>query len=69
MAKNVKKKWMTVIDGNVRHVWVCPTCASKQIVPPESYQEVGTPICNGGDCGDSCCEGNDMEYARTEIFI
>jgi len=64
-----KAKWKTIVDGYVRAVWVCPTCGSKVTVPPESYQDVGTPICDGGPNGDSGCEGDDMQYARTEILI
>jgi len=69
MAKNTKKQWKTIVDGYVRAVWVCPDCGSKAMVSPESYKDVGTPICMGGDCGDSSCEGNDMNYVRTEILI
>ena len=69
MKKNVKKnEWVIVGDSKVRHIWSCSTCGQKQEVSPESYQEVGTPICDGGPNGDSCCEGKDMNYICTEIL-
>lgn len=61
---NKPKKWKTVSDMDVRHVWkgACGCHPGKKDVvrlSPAWYEENGTPICS--ECGD------DMEYVKTEI--
>ena len=62
MAK--KAKWKKIGDSKVRHIWKCKVCRADRIVGPECYVDSGVPICTG----DPRCEGNDMEYVRTEIL-
>ena len=53
------KKWIAVEDDEVRHVWVCSECGEEAVVPPQSYQEVGEPMCQFCDI--------EMTYDHTEV--
>ena len=63
------RKWKTIEDKYVRHVWTCKDelehgCLLKGMpahVAAEAYAEMGTPVCP--ECGE------DMDYVRTEILI
>jgi hypothetical protein len=61
MAKKKVKRWRTVADKYVRHVWRCEEdcCEETAIVTPDWYQQNGTPMC-------ALCDV-DMVYVRTEV--
>ena len=63
----MKKNWKTIDDNKVRMIWKCPVCGEKAMVDPSFYQDAGTPICTGTTIEEPNCEGEDMEYVRTEI--
>jgi len=56
--------WKIIDDEDVRHWWECKesvTCQYKQCVHPESYQEVGNPVCPQCDV--------EMYYSHTEYQV
>ena len=57
-------KWTKIEDSKIQHVWKCPECGVKAIIPPTFYNDNGTPMC----IADRDCEGTDMEYSHTEIL-
>ena len=59
-----KKTWKKIDDTFVRHVWECRVCKSQAKVYPNFYADAGTPIC----MTEGECEGDDMEYVRTEML-
>lgn len=66
-GKTVKvytKKWKTVSDSQVRHVWSLPDGTGEITVDPTFYADSGIPVCpDGGEFN-----GDDMIYVRTEIL-
>lgn len=63
-TKAQKKKWTTISDKMVRHIWADPDGSNEVSVDPDYYGENGTPVC--GHLSDF--EGEDMIYVRTEIL-
>lgn len=59
-----KKKWKTVDDSLVRHIWANPDGTGEITIDPAWYANNGTPICDD----DSDFAGDDMIYVRTEIL-
>jgi len=53
--------WVEIEDEKVRNVWKCEHCNKLTFCSPDSYEEVGTPIC------DKCDE--DLFYVRTEFYM
>lgn len=65
------KRWSTVKDSNIRHVWAPPGTDREITISPDWYADNGTPVC---DCDDIDEEGNsldgiDMIYIRTEVCV
>ena len=54
------KKWKTIDDDKVRHIWRCSECKTEAQIAPERYAGNGTPVCCDCDI--------DMEYLRTDIY-
>ena len=54
------KKWKTIGDDKVRHIWRCAECKTEAQISPEWYAGNGTPVCCDCDI--------DMEYLRTDIY-
>lgn len=55
------KKWTTIPDEHVRHVWSCPEGCGTVDINPTFYGEAGEPMCEQ-------CE-SEMEYTRTDVLI
>lgn len=55
-------KWREVPDLSVRHIWACETdgCEEHAIGGPDSFVEVGNPMCS--ECDE------EMVYQHTEIL-
>lgn len=54
------KKWIEVPNSIIRSRWYSPETSEEAYITPDWYEQNGTPI-------DS--NGNDMEYAHTEILV
>ena len=55
-----ERKWRTMEDCNIRHIWK-DDAGEEHDVSPSYYEENGEP------CNDE--SGKVMEYVRTEVFI
>lgn len=51
--------WTIIDDNKVRNVWICDDCGEETYCTPDTYADIGTPICVDCDI--------DLSYVRTEI--
>lgn len=54
------RKWSTISDNRVRHIWNATDGSVEVALPPTYYEDNGTPI------GDN---GEDMVYSHTEVEL
>ena len=52
--------WVEIENYNVRQFWLCRKCDRTIHCTPDTYADVGVPIC------PNC--GQDMEYVKTEVY-
>jgi hypothetical protein len=51
--------WVEIDDDKVRQVWVCDDCSKLHYCTPDTYADIGTPICTD-------CDIN-LSYLKTEV--
>ena len=53
--------WVEIEDANVRNVWQCEYCNKLTYCTPDTYADIGTPICTKCDV--------DLFHIRTEVYM
>ena len=53
--------WVEIEDANVRNVWQCDDCSKLTYRTPDTYADIGTPICTDCDI--------DLSYVLTEVYM
>jgi hypothetical protein len=53
--------WADIKDSNVRNVWQCEDCNKLTYCTPDTYADIGTPICTDCDI--------DLYYVKTQVHI
>ena len=63
-----KKKWKTIADSHVRHIWAFPDGSNESSLDPSYYAVNGTPMCCGDEADELNFSDEDMIYVRTEVL-
>lgn len=70
-GKKVKvytKKWKTIDDSQVRHIWAFPDGSNEQYIDLIDLAELGNPMCCGDEAEELGFQDEEMIYVRTEIL-